>query len=147
MKKRVNVRPSDSSMVDLMKETISFAGEDSHCSSVVVENLKKTVKYKSERQPKVMKQKLLCANQVTLPPYQLKFNSESITKIKVPFSILLLLLLCGIFMAQVKIIPYIPHFSSKHKVQRAFQGTPGNFSLKLRYLNVTFTNEWILGGV
>lgn len=55
MKKRVNVRPSDSSMVDLMKETISFAGEDSHCSSVVVENLKKTVKYKSERQPKVMK--------------------------------------------------------------------------------------------
>lgn len=49
-----------------MKEKMSLVGEDSHCSSVVVENLKKTVKYKSERQPKVMKLKLLTANQVTL---------------------------------------------------------------------------------
>lgn len=49
VKKWENVRPSDSSKVELMKEKMSFMGEDSHCSSVVVENLKKTVKHNSER--------------------------------------------------------------------------------------------------
>lgn len=62
---------------------MSFAGEDSHCSSVVVENLKKTVEHKSEGQPKVTRLKLPTADLVIvllnfqhIPHFSIKRNDD-----------------------------------------------------------------------
>lgn len=102
-----------------MKDKILFAAEDSHCSSVVVENLKKTVKYKSDRQPKVTRLKLPIVDQIIGLLNQPKFQGESTIQDQsaLPFCSLLYV----IFMARAKIIQHTFLLT-----ERAKSGIPEN---------------------